>query len=215
MILKNDNLHDFRMIYFNSDGYEGTMCGNGGRCITAFAASLGLISNEAVFLASDGVHRSIILKNTINLKMSNVSEIKKFDDGFFVNSGSPHFICLNKNPNKININFIGKKIRYQQRFAPEGVNVDFITKKENIITIATFERGVEAETLSCGTGSVASAIAVSINKPDGKYNYIINAKGGKLQVSFQKKRNMFSNIWLSGTAVKVFEGTFETETLIL
>jgi len=215
MILKNDNLHDFRMIYFNSDGYEGTMCGNGGRCITAFAASLGLISNEAVFLAIDGVHRSIILKNTINLKMSNVSEIKKFDDGFFVNSGSPHFICLNKNPNKININFIGKKIRYQQRFAPEGVNVDFITKKENIITIATFERGVEAETLSCGTGSVASAIAVSINKPDGKYNYIINAKGGKLQVSFQKKRNMFSNIWLSGTAVKVFEGTFETETLIL
>jgi len=215
MILKNDNLHDFRMIYFNSDGYEGTMCGNGGRCITAFAASLGLISNEAVFLASDGVHRSIILKNTINLKMSNDSEIKKFDDGFFVNSGSPHFICLNKNPNKININFIGKKIRYQQRFAPEGVNVDFITKKEYIITIATFERGVEAETLSCGTGSVASAIAVSINKPDGKYNYIINAKGGKLQVSFQKKRNMFSNIWLSGTAVKVFEGTFETETLIL
>jgi diaminopimelate epimerase len=209
MILRDDKSHHFRMIYFNSDGYEGTMCGNGGRCITAFAKSLGIISDLTFFLASDGAHEAKISGDIVNLKMNDISEIKKLDDGFFINSGSPHFITFNENPNKIDVNLLGKEIRNQQRFSPDGVNVNFIFVKENNIDIATFERGVEAETLSCGTGAVASAVAASYEKPDGNYNFNIKAKGGKLNVIFEKTDSLHTNLWLSGHATKVFEGKFE------
>jgi diaminopimelate epimerase len=209
MILRNDNLQDFRMIYFNSDGYEGTMCGNGGRCITSFASSLGLISDLTFFLASDGTHEAKISGNIVNLKMKDNSEINKLEDGYFVNSGSPHFVCLNENPFEVDINTIGKDIRSQHRFSPNGVNVNFISVNKNIINIATFERGVEAETLSCGTGSVASAVAVAYEKPNGIYEFNIKAKGGNLVVKFEKNDFLYQNVWLSGPAEKVFEGKFE------
>ncbi len=209
MILRNDNLQDFRMIYFNSDGYEGTMCGNGGRCITSFASNLGLISDLTFFLASDGTHEAKISGNIVNLKMNDISEIIKLEDGYFINSGSPHFICLNENPFKIDINTIGKEIRNQQRFSPGGVNVNFISIDKYAINIATFERGVEAETLSCGTGSVAAAVSVAYDKPNGDYNFNVNAKGGILNVTYNKSESFYSNIWLSGPAVKVFDGEFE------
>lgn len=209
MVLRDDNLQDFKMIYFNSDGFEGTMCGNGGRCITAFASSLGIISDLTFFLASDGNHEAKISGNIVTLKMSDITEIKKLEDGYFVNSGSPHFVGFNDDPQKIDINNIGKEIRNQQRFSPGGVNVNFISVNENNIDIATYERGVEAETYSCGTGSVASAVVAAYEKPDNNYNFDINAKGGKLNVIFQKSEYLYSNIWLSGPAIKVFEGKIE------
>lgn len=208
MLLENHNSLDFNMIYYNSDGLEGSMCGNGGRCIVVFAKSLNLISDLTNFNANDGVHQAKIEGEIIHLKMSDVNEIKKYDDGLFVNTGSPHFVINTEFPYKIDINKKGTEIRYQERFLPDGANINFISEKNNIIEIATYERGVEAETLSCGTGSVASAIAASYEKTDGKYKYQINAKGGKLQVSFQKINNTYKDIWLSGHAVKVFEGEF-------
>ncbi len=208
MLLESDKILDFKMIYYNSNGLEGTMCGNGGRCIVAFAKSLNLISDLTNFNASDGPHQAKIDGEIIHLKMSDVTNIKELEDGYFVNTGSPHFVCKNPSPFETDINAVGKKIRNQKRFLPDGVNVNFISEKNNVIEIATFERGVEAETLSCGTGSVASAVAAAFNKNDGHYVYKINAKGGKLQVSFNKENNTYTNIWLSGPAVKVFEGNY-------
>jgi diaminopimelate epimerase len=215
IILENDLNYDFKMIYFNSDGYEGTMCGNGGRCIFSFAYSLGLINNVAKFIASDGIHEAYLKNETIHLKMNAVSEIIKLKDGFFINTGSPHFVRIEKEANNIDVESLGKKIRYQKRFAPDGVNVNFVSLTGNNIQIATYERGVEAETLSCGTGSVASALAFTFDKPDGNYTYILNAKGGTLSVSFQKSGNNYHDIWLSGPAVKVFDGRIDTEKLTI
>jgi len=208
MLLESHNSLDFNMIYYNSNGLEGTMCGNGGRCIVAFAKSLNLISDLTNFNASDGPHQAKVDGEIIFLKMSDVTEIKELEDGYFVNTGSPHFVIKTEFPHKLDINNKGREIRYQKRFMPDGANINFISEKNNIIEIATYERGVETETLSCGTGSVASAVATTFNNDDGHYVYEINAKGGKLQVSFEKTNNTYSNIWLSGPAVKVYEGYF-------
>ena len=210
MILEKDEKYNFKMLYFNSDGLEGTMCGNGGRCITTFASSLGIINNVAKFSASDGIHEAIIKEDNVYLKMNNVDDIQKLNDGYLVNTGSPHLVLFSKDdPHNIDVNSLGRKIRYEERFSPKGVNVNFISFNANIVQISTYERGVEEETLSCGTGSVASAIICSIDKPDDNYTYIINAKGGTLGVSFIKKENTFYDIWLSGPAVKVFHGEID------
>lgn len=212
MVLEKDSELDFKMIYFNSDGFEGTMCGNGGRCICAFASSLGIINNETKFISSDGIHEAYFEKEIIHLKMKDVSDVKKLEDGFLINTGSPHFITLQKNPHALNVELLGKEIRNQKRFAPDGVNVNFVERSENNIHISTFERGVEAETLSCGTGSVASALAFAYSENDGEKNFNIMAKGGNLNVRFHKTGNSFHNIWLSGPAIRVFDGEFDTET---
>lgn len=211
MLLKKHSRYDFEMVYHNSDGIPATMCGNGGRCIVSFAFKHGYIKNKTTFIASDGIHEAeVINENYIRLKMQDVNAIQKFDDGYFINTGSPHFVTFSHDLNKVNVFEKGKEIRHEKRFGVEGTNVNFChIENDNSLTIYTFERGVENETLACGTGSVASAIALCQSKTDGDYSINIQAKGGKLNVSFRKVGKNFSNIWLSGSAIFVFEGTIK------
>lgn len=212
IILKKHLHYDFEMKYFNSDGNIATLCGNGGRCVTAFAFEKQYITNNCQFLAADGVHLSqIISDNLVKIKMLDVNYIVKHDDGYEINTGSPHFIIeVNNALENIDVYNLGKEIRYQSRFGEKGINVNFVQKiDENTLFVRTYERGVEAETLSCGTGSVASAIFSVLNRKDDKYNTTIRTLGGLLNVYFEKNGLMFNNIWLTGKAEKVFEGTIK------
>lgn len=211
ILLKKHPKYDFEMIYYNSDGKPATMCGNGGRCIVSYAFNQGYITNTSTFLSADGIHKAeIIDKNYVKLKMNDVRYIKKFNDGFFLNTGSPHFVTFNYDLYKINVFEEGKKIRHQLRFGTEGTNVNFCRiENENTITVYSFERGVENETLACGTGAVASAIAFCNNKPSGLHKINIYVKGGKLNVSFKKEGQNFTNIWLCGPATFVYEGVIK------
>jgi len=213
MLLLPSEEFDFRMKYFNSDGREGTMCGNGGRCITAFAKSLGINKHNFKFEAIDGVHYSeYLLDNSISLKMNDVKIVRRFPDGVFCDTGSPHFVFLHPSPHKADMADYGKTFRFDSRFGSGGANVNAISFNENNITIATYERGVEAETLSCGTGAVAAAIAVSAISEKTFDEYLVNAKGGLLSVKLkQDKEGNYFNIFLSGPAEFIFKG----EILIL
>lgn len=210
MVLKKHSGYDFEMLYYNSDGMPGTMCGNGGRCITAFAHLKGYIGNETNFLAMDGIHQAkIINEKSIALRMNDISTIETLSDGFMIDTGSPHFVKFLSGIDALDIYSEGKKIRNEQRFTPDGINVNFCELlSENTLKIATFERGVENETLACGTGSVASAIALCCQKPDNTYKIDIQAKGGNLNVEFTKINNTYTNIWLSGPIAFVFEGKY-------
>lgn len=202
---------DFHMKYFNSDGKEGTMCGNGGRCITAFAKRNGLIDGEAKFTGIDGQHKAYINKdNTINLKMINVIPVKKLKDGDLIETGSRHFVQHHENIENIDVYREGKKIRFEHRFGNEGTNVNFIKPTDTGIYIRTYERGVENETLSCGTGAVAAAISAYHNQLTDKSSYKVFTKGGELEVSFTPNSDgSFSDVWLKGPAEFVFDGSIE------
>lgn len=205
---------DFQMKYYNSDGGEGTMCGNGGRCITAFAGTRGVFNKKARFLAIDGEHQAEILavdrnEFLISLKMSDVDHIQKFNDGFFLNTGSPHFVKYVTDIDKIDVYKEGKQLRWDDRFQPGGTNVNFVEiSKENLI-VRSFERGVENITLSCGTGVIASALVTSTLIENRRSFFDIQTIGGNLRVRFNRNDTGFSNIWLEGPAVKVFEGRTE------
>jgi diaminopimelate epimerase len=207
MILKKDPEFDFEMVYYNSNGREGSMCGNGGRCIVAFSKKLGIIESKTIFRAVDGVHEASIDENgLIKLKMSDVEKIEEKNHGSFLNTGSPHYVKFVDNPDLIDIYGEGKKIRYSKEFGDEGTNVNFVSRMENGIYVRTYERGVEDETYACGTGSVASAIAFyKRNTPSG--NVIpVKTLVGLLEISFEEKDGLFVNIFLKGPAVFVFEG---------
>lgn len=206
MLLENSDKYDFIMRYFNSDGNEGSMCGNGGRSITKFASDLGIINNNAIFLASDGVHKAEINDGIISLLMNNVNEIKTSPNSYFINTGSPHHIEFIENVEEFDVFNRGQEIRNNKQIYPLGTNVNFVEVFENYIYVRTFERGVEDETFSCGTGVVASAIAYSskFNKNQTPIN--IKTKGGNLSVRFTKKDNTYCDIWLTGPALKVYKG---------
>lgn len=207
MLLENVEDYNFKMVYFNSDGNESTMCGNGGRCITAFAYNTKIIEKTANFLAIDGPHFSEILDNGfIRLQMSNVSNIRFSENHIELNTGSPHYILWVKENEKINVNQLGKSIRQQKKYMPNGINVNFVECTEKGLYVRTFERGVESETLSCGTGVTAAAIASTLDKI-GCYSISIITKGGRLKVEFEKETKVTAkNIYLIGPAQKVFEG---------
>lgn len=201
----------FKMRYFNRDGKEASMCGNGGRCIAAFAAKLQIVPLNTVFefVAVDGIHQAKVNNSFISLKMSDVAEIKKFDDGFFLDTGSPHFVTLRDNIEKIDVFNEGKKLRNDSRFEIiGGANINFVNIcKNGSLSVRTFERGVEDETLACGTGSVASAI-VAHHLDKSRSEFDINVLGGQLKVKLKEhKSGIFSDIWLEGKAEFVFEGT--------
>lgn len=212
ILLENCKGYDFRMIYFNADGRESSMCGNGGRCIAAFANQLGIVKSKCHFLAIDGPHEALIKKdNWVELKMSDVKDIEIGQDYFLMNTGSPHYVVFVEDIDDINVFENGQAIRYSSRFKKEGVNVNFVERtKENII-VATYERGVEDETLSCGTGVTAAAIANFLKKSNRrkKQHTSIQSKGGNLAVRFEPKgKKAASNIWLCGKAELVFDGSF-------
>lgn len=211
IVIYSSEKYDFKMKYYNSDGFEGTMCGNGGRCITAFAKNLGKINHTAHFEAIDGVHQSEILTDgEIKLKMRDISKVEIFPDGYLLNTGSPHFVRFVNEITNINVFEEGRKIRNEKRFLPGGVNVNFAAvKSENSISLYTYERGVEDETLSCGTGAVASAIAFGLHNKKFVSPVFILAKGGKLSVSFKENKGQYCDIWLQGPATQVFDGDFK------
>ncbi|HEX7412587.1 MAG TPA: diaminopimelate epimerase, partial [Bacteroidia bacterium] len=151
MLLENQKGYDFKMVYYNSDGNESSMCGNGGRCITAFAQRLHLIKDKAHFMAIDGEHTSFIADKIISLKMNDVPKIEKYEDYYFVNTGSPHVVKWIENIHDYNVFEEGKKIRYSEPFNSKGgTNVNFIQYKDDKLFVRTYERGVENETLACG-----------------------------------------------------------------
>jgi len=206
MLLELEPGIDFKMVYFNSDGNESSMCGNGGRCITAFAKRLGIVSDTAKFLAIDGIHEAKINNEIVSLKMNDVREVEVGEDFFYLNTGSPHYVKFVNDIEKVNVFEEGKKIRYNHRFAAEGTNVNFIEKKDNELFVRTYERGVEDETLSCGTGVTAAAlIAAFKGQSTDKNNCAIKTLGGNLNVKFEKVlESTFYNIWLEGPATFVF-----------
>lgn len=214
MLLELEPGVDFKMVYFNSDGKESSMCGNGGRCITAFAKSLGIVSDKARFVAIDGLHEANVKGvNQVSLKMNDVKTVEIGDDFFFLNTGSPHYVKFVEGIKEYNVLEEGRKIRYSERFATEGTNVNFIEKTENGIFVRTYERGVENETLSCGTGVTASALVAAINGVSSQKNAcVIDTLGGKLNVKFDKVlESNFYNIWLEGPADFVFHGSIKLE----
>lgn len=212
MLLENEDGYDFRMRYFNSDGKEASMCGNGGRCIVAFAYHLGIISSETKFIAVDGEHDAKVSETesglNVSLKMINVDAVEKGTDFFYLNTGSPHFVKLIESHKNFNTFEEGKKIRYNDRFKSEGTNVNFVSLHDKHIEVSTYERGVEDETYSCGTGVVASAISCYYKTNTKKFDII--TKGGRLNVTFDNLgRDTFNNIWLTGPATLVFKGEID------
>ena len=212
ILLQDRQGYDFEMVYFNADGKESSMCGNGGRCITAFAKFLGIVNERAHFLAIDGPHDAFIdVDNWVELKMSDVASVENGEDYFLLDTGSPHYVVFVEDLDDIDVVENGQAIRYSKRFREEGVNVNFVEKKRNGIMVATYERGVEDETLSCGTGVTAAAIAYYLQTEEGENREVpISSKGGRLKVRLQENpEGGFYNIWLGGGTQQVFSGTIE------
>lgn len=209
MLLQSKVGFDFEMVYYNSDGNESSMCGNGGRCIVAFAQKLGLLSEKALFLATDGAHEAKIKNNWVSLKMNDVTEIEKNPDFYFLNTGSPHYVKFVKGVADFNVVEEGKKIRYNERFKANGTNVNFIERRSDGLFVRTYERGVEGETYSCGTGVTAAAlIAALTGNSTAADSCAIKTLGGDLNVHFNALADGkgFTDIWLSGPAAFVFKG---------
>lgn len=209
IFLEESEIADFSMRYFNANGNEATLCGNGGRCIVSFAHRLGIINKNANFRAIDGNHSASILSSSIkediiSLKINDVNYWDKSGNDYIFNTGSPHFVRFVDNIDDIDVVLEGRKIRFNKQFNNEGINVNFISLSAGIIKIRTYERGVENETLACGTGAVASALTASFH--NFKSPVTIMAKGGKLKVSYKFDENKFTEIWLEGPASFVFSG---------
>lgn len=207
MLLEASNDAHFKMVYYNADGNESTMCGNGGRCICAFAQKLGLVTTEAHFVAIDGRHYATWPSPfLIALEMNNVTDIQHFQDHSILNTGSPHYVSWQLNVAQVDVFAQGRSIRNLPTFAPKGINVNFAERTDEGLFVRTYERGVEDETLSCGTGVTACAIAASGNQL-GHFITKIKTPGGPLQVAFTKDNtNTAINVVLTGPATFVFQG---------
>ena len=215
ILLRSHARADFEMIYYNSDGRLGSLCGNGARCITAFAFNLGIITKQARFMAFDGPHESEVQEMNLNtnhfqikLKMNDVQAIAPNADSCFMNTGSPHLVLAKDLIAELDVFTEGRRIRYSKPFAEEGTNVDFICKTSNGIAMRVYERGVEDETYSSGTGAVACALSADLfgwtQSP-----CTLSTKGGVLQVDYDKSELTFTNIWLTGPAIKTYEGSID------
>ena len=208
MLLQEKSGYDFEMVYYNADGNIGSMCGNGGRCLTQFAFDSGIKKDRYKFIASDGEHESFFAENGwIHLKMKDVDIIENCGGDFVLNTGSPHYVKTVNNVSDFEVLKEGRAIRYSKEFEEDGINVNFVEQTdEDNIYVRTYERGVEDETLSCGTGVTASALVYYHNEVG--FNRIeVATLGGSLAVEFDKVGdNEFNNIWLCGSADFVFKG---------
>lgn len=210
ILLENHDSVDFKMVYFNSDGNESTMCGNGGRCISAFAKHLGVIKNSGVFEAIDGLHNVEFDNDLVKLKMQNVETVQQNEDYTFLDTGSPHYVAFRENLKELDVKTEGAKIRYNDTFKKEGTNVNFVEKvNDSAFNVRTYERGVEDETLSCGTGVTAVALAMHSNGETQNNRVTLNTEGGELQIAFAPSQQGYKDIWLIGPARKVFKGIIE------
>lgn len=211
MLLNPDPELDFHMRYYNSDGLEGSMCGNGGRCISAFAHRLGCMGTRGRFMASDGVHEAVLsAPGWVELQMRDVNGICRDEDAYVLDTGSPHYVRFVQNLDQVEVYLEGKRIRHSPSYAEKGINVNFVERAEPGLRIRTYERGVENETFACGTGITAAAIVSVDERGPGSYHIPVAARGGNLEVHFQKlDRSRHIDIWLCGPATYVFEGTAE------
>jgi len=210
MLLENSNISDFKMIYFNADGNPGSMCGNGGRCITAFANFLKIFESNTTFEALGKLYKATISDNLISLKMNDVSKVDSYENHLFINTGSPHHIVFNDHIDKLNVKEQGKKIRYGKPYFSEGTNVNFVEQiSHDTFKVRTYERGVEDETLSCGTGVTAVALAAHRSKRSDSKTINLQTLGGDLNVSFDIDHKNYINLILKGPATFVFKGEIE------
>lgn len=212
MLLGTATGYDFSMTYYNADGTESTMCGNGGRCLVQFAADNGIKKEKYLFIAIDGPHEALIHHNGwVHLKMSDVQAVETGEGFFVTNTGSPHYVKMVNGLNDMDVYMEGKAIRYNERFNKEGINVNFVEHQKEQLFVRTYERGVENETFSCGTGVTASAIISCLHK-EGEHHVPIETLGGKLEVSFiNKGGNHFDHIWLKGPGTFVFKGNIHVK----
>tara|TARA_R100001369_G_scaffold65446_1_gene92612 strand:+ start:12051 stop:12824 length:774 start_codon:yes stop_codon:yes gene_type:complete len=210
ILLENDDTSDFKMVYYNADGKESSMCGNGGRCITAFAKFLGIVVDEAEFLATDGLHKAKTKGGIIHLQMQDVSEIQTFENHQFLDTGSPHHVEMASDLENFEVKSEGAQIRYGQPYNKAGTNVNFVEQiLEDRFAVRTYERGVEDETLSCGTGVTAVALAMHNSGITKNEEVTLETLGGSLKITFNKIEKGYTNIWLIGPAEQVFKGKIE------
>ncbi len=227
MLLEKSDRYDFRMVYYNSDGSGGMMCGNGGRCIVAFAADMGMTHFD--FEAADGFHTAEIVEHkghvkVIRLKMKDVSKVIKYDrlmgvddvpsEGYFLDTGTRHFVRFVDDADMVDVVGYGRKIRYgAKELLPVGVNVNFVEPCDNFLKVRTYEKGVENETFACGTGIVASCVAAyqagvkpTVEYGTGRVSYAVQAKKEALGVDFIPGE-VAEDVWLTGPAALVAEMT--------
>ncbi|HEY4198816.1 MAG TPA: diaminopimelate epimerase [Mucilaginibacter sp.] len=212
MFLQDIDGYDFEMIYYNADGQPSSMCGNGGRCIVAFAKFLGIIDTETDFLAVDGPHHAKISESGdwVSLQMIDVDEINRDDDAYVLDTGSPHYIKQVSGLKDKDVYHDGYAIRNNSTYKAKGINVNFVEPLNGGYFVRTFERGVEDETYACGTGVTAVALAMAKHyNQTGKLNTPIKVLGGDLNIRFETDGKHFSHIFLEGPAVQVFDGEVE------
>lgn len=202
---------DFEMVYFNSDGNLSSFCGNGGRCVVAFARRLGIIERQTQFLAADGLHTAQEIRlGEIRIGMKPVRDLQSSNEFVLMDTGSPHYVQKVENCHLLDVKREGAAIRYSEPYTPQGINVNFVQKEsQNRFKIRTYERGVEDETLACGTGAVAAALAMHFKGETIQNSIEMETLGGLLKVDFKSMGTGYTDIYLQGPATYVFSGIFE------
>ena len=209
MLLEDDNSSDFRMVYFNADGREGSMCGNGGRCMVDFAHHLGIIKDSASFMAIDGLHTAQWEPGNVRLQMQDVDDIREKPQYVFMDTGSPHHVQLIENLETFDVHEEGKRLRYGL-YGASGSNINFVEQLgEDTFAVRTYERGVEAETLSCGTGVTAVALGMHHLGKTSKDSIALKTRGGVLEVGFRITEKGYEDISLKGPVSQVFTGIID------
>ena len=210
MLLENIHGYDFSMVYYNSNGKPGSMCGNGGRCIVAFAKQLGIIDSTANFLAVDGKHSAKISESVVSLQMVDVASVSCNPEYWIVNTGSPHYVCISDTLATEDVFKKGQSIRNSILFKEEGINVNFVQAESltDHYFVRTYERGVENETFACGTGVTAVALAMAEDSQViGPHTTYIRTLGGNLTINFERNtEGNFKNVYLMGSVEFVFKG---------
>lgn len=210
ILLESSTEGAFSMIYFNADGNVGSLCGNGGRCAVSCAHHLNRFGQEGDFIAFDGAHKAVMNgPDAVHLKMQDIQTIETTKQFYVLDTGSPHYVTFVEDISDLDIAQSGRAIRYSKRFTDQGINVNFVEENQSGIEVATYERGVEDETLSCGTGVTAAALSHALRHNLSEGTTQVRTKGGDLSVRFKKANSGFSDIWLSGPATLVFEGKFQ------
>ena len=210
MLLENEEGFDFRMVYFNADGHPGSMCGNGGRCLVAFAHDLGLFEQQTVFRANGERYTARMNNGSVSLDMQDLDQLEVSEGHVFLDTGSPHHVQFEDKLEEMDVVSLGRNIRYGEPYGQSGTNVNFVEQvDENTFKVRTYERGVEDETLSCGTGVTAVALASFHLGKTSSEKVKIQTEGGNLEVDFEYNDGKFTHIVLTGPGTFVYKGIIE------